>query len=127
MLFRSGPDAFDDAHIKAALEAARLGDFVGRLDEDDNWQQRLSGGEQQRLAIVRALLAKPNWLFLDEATASLDENMEAAIYRTLAEKLPSTTVVSIGHRSTLIDHHDRQIEMEPSTDGLFAPRDKVHA
>ena len=104
---------------QAALEAARLGDFVGRLDEDDNWQQRLSGGEQQRLAIVRALLAKPNWLFLDEATASLDENMEAAIYRTLAEKLPSTTVVSIGHRSTLLAFHKRRIELRRTDSGTF--------
>ncbi|KAF2991269.1 ABC transporter ATP-binding protein/permease [Methylocystis sp. MJC1] len=113
--------------IEEALRAARLAPFVERLDESNNWGQRLSGGEQQRVAIARALLAKPDWLFLDEATSALDEKLEGDIYRMLRERLPQTTIVSIGHRSTLLDYHDRQIEMEASADGLFAPRDKVMA
>ncbi|MDJ0450518.1 ABC transporter ATP-binding protein/permease [Methylocystis sp. JR02] len=113
--------------IEEALRAARLAPFVERLDESNNWGQRLSGGEQQRVAIARALLAKPDWLFLDEATSALDEKLEGEIYRMLRERLPQTTIVSIGHRSTLLDYHDRQIEMEAGADGLFAPRDKVLA
>lgn len=113
--------------IEEALRAARLAPFVERLDESNNWGQRLSGGEQQRIAIARALLAKPDWLFLDEATSALDEKLEGDIYRMLRERLPQTTIVSIGHRSTLLDYHDRQIEMEEGADGLFAPRDKVMA
>jgi vitamin B12/bleomycin/antimicrobial peptide transport system ATP-binding/permease protein len=120
-------DDFARSDIEAALTAAHLAPFVDRLDEDNNWGQRLSGGEQQRVAIARALLAKPDWLFLDEATSALDEKLESEIYRMLRERLPNTTIVSIGHRSTLIEHHARRIEMEPSADGLFAPRDKVHA
>lgn len=96
---------FDDKLIAAALIDARLPQLAGKLDIADNWSQRLSGGEQQRLAIARALLARPDWLLLDEATAALDEETEAAIYKMLSERLPQTTLVSIGHRATLAAFH----------------------
>ena len=111
---------YDDSAIRDALVAARLPDLVDRLDEEDIWPQRLSGGEQQRLAVARALLAKPDWLFLDEATAALDEPSEAAIYTVLAERLPGSTVVSIGHRSTLLAMHRRHLSMQPQGD-VFVP------
>ena len=72
----------------------------------------LSLGEQQRLGIARAILQAPDYLFLDEATASLDEPSEAALYRLLQERLPSTTIVSIGHRSTLAAFHRRRLALE---------------
>lgn len=114
----------DDA-VAEALRAARLAHLVPMLHEEGAWAQSLSLGEQQRMAVARALLAKPDWLFLDEATAALDEPMEAAIYRTLREKLPETTIVSIGHRSTLIAMHERRLDMRPDEDGsgLFRPVD----
>lgn len=114
---------FTDAALREALTAVRLAQLVDQLDTDDNWGQRLSGGEQQRLAVARALLARPDWLFLDEATAALDEPTEDALYRILAEKLPDTTVVSIGHRSTLAAFHERRIDMRSTPDGLFSPAD----
>ena len=119
--YPADPSGFDDLNLRAVLDAARLGAFVERLDEEDNWSQRLSGGEQQRLAIARALLARPDWLFLDEATSALDEASEAALYHALAESLPDTTLVSIGHRSTLSAFHQRRIEMQPHGDGVFTP------
>jgi len=112
---------FEDAALVKALENALMGAFIERLDEEDNWGQRLSGGEQQRLAVARALLARPDWLFLDEATSALDEPTEAALYRLLADNLPGTTVVSIGHRSTLAAFHQRRVVMEKRADGASTP------
>jgi putative ATP-binding cassette transporter len=101
-----------DAEIVAALEAARLGTLKDRLDETAHWSNLLSGGEQQRLAIARALIFKPDWLFMDEATASLDVGNEAAIYQELKARLPNTTIVSIGHSPALEQWHDRKIVLQ---------------
>ncbi|MBV8869331.1 MAG: ABC transporter ATP-binding protein/permease, partial [Acetobacteraceae bacterium] len=83
---------FETRDIAQALEDAGLTGLIGQLDEDENWPQRLSGGEQQRIALARALLARPDWLFLDEATASLDPESEAELYRALKQRLPETTI-----------------------------------
>src|SRR5206468_11909925 len=85
--------------------------LVSQTDEQGHWNRTLSLGEQQRLGLVRALLHAPNYLFLDEATASLDEPSEAALYRLLEQKLPQTTIVSIGHRSTLDAFHQRNVNL----------------
>lgn len=100
-----------DGEIVDALKAAQLGHLVPRLDEEAHWNNVLSGGEQQRLAIARALVFKPDWLFLDEATASLDEANETAVYGVLKDRLPGTTMVSIGHRPSLKQWHQRQLEL----------------
>jgi putative ATP-binding cassette transporter len=107
--------AFGRTQIAEALIAVGLPRLVSRLDEEAHWNRMLSLGEQQRLGLARALLLQPQYLFLDEATASLDEPSEAALYRLIEEKLPATTIVSIGHRSTLEPFHQRQIVM--SRDG----------
>jgi putative ATP-binding cassette transporter len=119
--------AYSSDEIKSALSAAKLSQFQGQLDEQSNWAQRLSGGEQQRVAIARALLAKPNWLFLDEATSALDETLEADIYGALKQRLPNSSIVSIGHRDTLSAYHKRRFAMEAGADGLFTPRERVSA
>ncbi|MBS0537276.1 MAG: ABC transporter ATP-binding protein/permease [Proteobacteria bacterium] len=104
--------AASDAEIVAALEATHLGALKGRLDETAHWSNLLSGGEQQRLAIARALVFKPDWLFMDEATASQDVANEASIYRELKARLPGTTVISIGHSPALRQWHDRVVEVQ---------------
>jgi putative ATP-binding cassette transporter len=116
--------AYPADEVRGALERVKLAHLEHDLDRDDQWQQRLSGGEQQRLAIARAILAKPDWLFLDEATASLDEPLEAAMYVAIRVALPHVTIVSIGHRSTLVGMHDRQLTMTPDAHGVFVPRSK---
>lgn len=110
------PGSFPHEAIAGALNAVGLPNLAGRLYEEAHWNRMLSPGEQQRLAIARALLQRPDYLFLDEATASLDEPSEAALYRMLREKLPETTIVSIGHRSTLDAFHDRKLVLRPSGD-----------
>ncbi len=101
--------SFSDAEIAEALKGVGLPQLAGDLERSENWAQVLSGGEQQRLAFARVLLNKPEWLFLDEATASLPEDAQDALYRLLKERLPRTTLVSIGHRASLRDYHDRQL------------------
>ena len=123
--YPAAPEAYSDAEIRAALDAVKLPHLAGRLDEADQWQQRLSGGEQQRVALARAILAKPKWLLLDESTSALDEKTEAEIYATLKRVLPATTLVSIGHRSTLIALHDRHVSLHPNSDGSYSPRDQM--
>jgi len=102
---------FNTDRIREVLAAVGLPELVGRLDEVAHWNRMLSLGEQQRLGLARALLHVPQYLFLDEATASLDEAAEASLYRLLAERLPATSIVSIGHRSTLTAFHERKVAL----------------
>jgi putative ATP-binding cassette transporter len=107
---------FSREQVGDALVTVGLPKLASRLDEDAHWNRTLSPGEQQRLGIARALLHAPQYLFLDEATASLDEPSEAALYHLLVEKLPATTIVSIGHRSTLEAFHQRDIMLARAGD-----------
>jgi putative ATP-binding cassette transporter len=101
--------AVDDGAAREALSAVGLAHLGADLARRENWGQVLSGGEQQRLAVARALLNRPDWLFLDEATAALADDAQAALYRVLRERLPGTTLVSIGHRADLAGFHDRRL------------------
>jgi vitamin B12/bleomycin/antimicrobial peptide transport system ATP-binding/permease protein len=106
---RSG--TFEDSRVGEVIAAVGLPEWSARLNEEAHWNRMLSQGEQQRLGIARALLQEPEYLFLDEATASLDEAAEAMLYRLLADRLKATTIISIGHRSTLAAFHRRRVEV----------------
>jgi vitamin B12/bleomycin/antimicrobial peptide transport system ATP-binding/permease protein len=114
---------FEDARIAEVLTAVGLPEWADRLHEEAHWNRMLSHGEQQRLAIARVLLQEPDYLFLDEATASLDEAAEASLYRLFQERLKGTTIVSIGHRSTLGAFHRRRFEVAPSDIAASEVRD----
>ena len=103
------PGHFDAAEVASLIAAVGLPHLAARVDEEAHWNRMLSLGEQQRLGIARAILHAPDYLFLDEATASLDEPAEAALYRLLEQRLAQATIVSIGHRSTLAAFHRRRL------------------
>ena len=114
--YPSASDAFTPQRLQQVLAEVGLPALAARLDEEAHWNRMLSLGEQQRLGVARALLAVPDYLFLDEATASLDEPSEAALYRLLQTSLPAATIVSIGHRSTLDAFHRHKISLVRSAD-----------
>ena len=105
-------DAVSDAEVTEALVAVGLGALQGDLARDENWGQVLSGGEQQRVAFARALINRPEWLFLDEASAALPEQAQAEMYSLMRERLPQTTLVSIGHRESLAQFHQRRLRWQ---------------
>lgn len=109
----------DFAEIKQVLEQVQLAHLQDRLEQEQEWTRILSLGEQQRLAFARLLLHKPKVVFLDEASASLDEGMEHAMYRLIRDKLPNTTIISVGHRSTLIPLHQQQLELRVDGDWVL--------
>jgi putative ATP-binding cassette transporter len=116
IIYPSEETAFDSKRVADALVAVGLPQLAPRLEEEAHWNRMLSLGEQQRLGLARALLHAPQFLFLDEATASLDEASEAELYHLLKEKLPGTTVVSIGHRTTLEAFHERNVALSREGD-----------
>ncbi len=107
----------DDAQVRDALQAVGLAHLAGELEREENWALLLSGGEQQRMAFARALLNRPDWLFMDEASAALPEATQNELYALLRERLPQTTLVSIGHRDSLAQFHARRLHWEPQISG----------
>lgn len=114
LCFPDRPDAHDLVAIGEALAATGLEHLADRLDEERFWSPVLSPGEQQRLAVARAVLLRRDWLFLDEATSALDESMEATLYALLRERLPGATMVSIAHKPSVLAFHDRRLVIDPA-------------
>lgn len=110
-----GNKPVDDAELSYLMDLCQIGYLKDKLDLEADWSHVLSVGEQQRLAFVRAHIQQPQWLFLDEATSALDEDTEATMYSLLQERLTQTTVVSVGHRSTLNKYHELVLRLNKST------------
>ncbi|MBC7436475.1 MAG: ABC transporter ATP-binding protein/permease, partial [Bdellovibrionales bacterium] len=111
----------DDA-LNQALTDALLPHLAGHLDDEDAWGQKLSGGEQQRLAIARVLLKKPAWIFADEATSALDEPAEKALYARLVAQVQQAggALISIAHRPTAAAFHNTRWQLEKLPEGATA-------
>ncbi|MDX1883651.1 ABC transporter ATP-binding protein/permease [Mycolicibacterium sp. 120270] len=109
--YPADPGTYPDDAIRSVLATVSLGHLANRLDEVADWAAILSPGEQQRVAFGRVLLAEPKVVFLDEATSALDDGQEFALYQTLRTRLPHSIVVSVSHRPTLEQHHDRRLEL----------------
>jgi vitamin B12/bleomycin/antimicrobial peptide transport system ATP-binding/permease protein len=116
--YPQSPEHFDADELRSVLSAVGLPQLEPRLEVEAMWPHVLSQGEQQRLSLARALLAKPDILLLDEATSAIDEEGEAVLYRLIAERLPNTTLISIGHRSTLQTFHKKRLELVAEADGV---------
>ena len=113
LLYPAADPGISDTGLAEVLDQVGLSHLAGELDKVDQWSHRLSGGEQQRLAFARILLAEPETIFLDEATASLDEPGQEKLYRMLRALPWHPTIVSVGHRASLAGFHDRVLELEP--------------
>jgi putative ATP-binding cassette transporter len=111
LYYPATPPQGNSAELEQVLQTIQLGHLQSRLDEERDWSHSLSLGEQQRLAFGRLLLNKPDIAFLDEASSALDEGLEDAMYRLLREQLPDTTLVSVGHRSSLLQYHQQQLQI----------------
>jgi putative ATP-binding cassette transporter len=106
------PDGYRPEDLEELLEECGLGYLAASLEKDDNWSHVLSLGEQQRLALSRVLLIKPDFVFLDEATASLDEKSEADLYELIEGRLTHSAVTSVGHRRTLFAWHSKRLAFD---------------
>ncbi len=121
--YPSSEDSFEDDKIKEAMEQVGLGDFAGRIDEDEPWDQILSGGEKQRLAFARLILQEPDIIVLDEATSALDPPSQDKLMHLLGDRLAKATVLSVGHRPELEAFHERKLVMKSQKDGARLVRD----
>ena len=119
LAYPEAADRYSDAELQQALRDALLPDLTGRLNDLDTWGQKLSGGEQQRLAIARALLKKPRWLFADEATSALDEAAERVVYERLLALVHAQNgaLVSIAHRPAVASFHQSEWTLQPGEGG----------
>lgn len=111
LAYPSSPAELDDGRAREILRLVNLGHLAEDLDTQRDWARTLSPGEQQRVTFGRILLRRPTLIFLDEATSALDEGMEHAMYALIGERLPDTTIVSVGHRSTLNHLHTQELDL----------------
>jgi putative ATP-binding cassette transporter len=123
LAYPMGPDSYDDDTLAAALNRVSLGHLIKRLEDTTAWEQALTMGEQQRLGFARLLLHRPDWIFIEEATAAMLPEGEQQMMRLVQEEFPTATVLTVGYHSALEAYHHRKLELVPLTDGHVAVRE----
>jgi putative ATP-binding cassette transporter len=118
LAFPAAENVFPDDEVCEVLRLVGLDHLQSQLDACDQWDQKLSPHEQQRVGLVRVFLHEPDWVFLDKATSALDQDMEKKVYALLEERLPRTTVVSVAHRPEVADYHRRRWTFVPGPGGV---------
>ena len=118
MVYPNNNSNISDEKIKEILTTCGLEKLTDKLATESNWAQELSLGEQQLIGFARVFLQKPDWIFLDEATSALDENNESKMYELLHSRLPNATIISVGHRSSLTNFHQKQITLTQPTSAV---------
>jgi putative ATP-binding cassette transporter len=118
------PKSVKDEDVREALESVGLGHLVDRLDEDGAWEQTLSGGEKQRLAFARLLIHRPDLIVMDEATSALDPASQERLLQLIDEKIPNSTLISVGHRPELEAYHGRKLVLEHRPGGAHLISDE---
>ena len=111
LTYPASVEAFSDSDCREALRDCRLEDYVDRLQKSDQWWRILSPGEQQRLAVARVLLHKPDYVFLDEATSALDADNETHLYQLITERLERGAIVSVAHDDSLARFHNETLDI----------------
>lgn len=115
--YPSPPDAYSEADVRRALRRCDLGGLVARLDHVERWDRELSLGEQERIAFARLILHRPAWIFLDEATAALDEDSQRHIMGLFDDELKGSAVLSIAHRPDLAAYYTRTLQLIHGREG----------
>lgn len=124
LLYPTLSSTISDDYLREILACCNLSILCEQLDEYDEWGKTLSLGQQQCLSIARVILHSPDWLFLDEATSNMDKQTEQRLYQLLDELLPTLTIISVGHRDTLLDYHTLNLNLCPSGEWSINPLDK---
>ena len=122
LAYPTAASGYSDTDLRQALVDALLPHLADQLDQEAAWGQKLSGGEQQRLAVARVLLRKPRWIFADEATSALDGPAENLIYKRLLAQVESAqgAIISIAHRPGVAAFHSKRWTLEPLPPGSAA-------
>ena len=117
LIYPASGERLADGEIVAALDAAGLGHLVDKLDDTGRWDQSLSAGERQRVAIARLLLHRPDVIILDDAMTALDESARADLLTALRAKVPEAAILNVGQSPRILPGAGHMLTLERQAGG----------